>query len=208
MVSPLPHEDPADSRNVDVPREEERLPGPPNGATLFESVYAEIHRLARRQMARQPIGHTLQATALVHEAYERLHGSLDRIHTKEHFVRVAARAMRQVLIDHGRRRNAEKRRPAGRRIDLDLALDAALDGAVQSFGARAQGLEELEVALARLEELDPELADVVELRFFGGQTIEACGAILGISERQAYRRWRAARALLAREMGAPEAGRE
>lgn len=167
-----------------------------DSAALFDSVYRELHRLAVRQMAAQPPGHTLQPTALVSEAYLRLAPHVEGMRSTEHFLRVAARAMRQVLLDHGRRRQAEKRVPRHRRVDLDVALDHLYE----SFDDTDEGIVRVERALSTLEKVDPDLAAVVELHHYGGQTLAKVAEVQGISERQAHRRLRAARAFIRREL--------
>jgi RNA polymerase sigma factor (TIGR02999 family) len=161
-------------------------------AELFEVVYAELHRQARSFMADQRPGHTLQATALVNEAYFKLSRHDDAAYVdRQHFLRVAAKAMGQVLIDHARKRGAEKRSTPGERVELD--------GLVQEFEQRSGGLVALGAALERLEERDPELVRLVELRFFGGYEVAEVAEIL--SERTAARMWRTARLFLRDEMG-------
>lgn len=160
----------------------------------FQRVFDELRAIAQLHMRRQEPGHTLQATALVNEAYLRLAAGHAQFSDRGHFVALASRAMRQILVDHARRRGAGTRIPKSLCVGLDAAIDAyAADGA--DLGA-------LHSALERLERLDPDLGRLVELRTFGGQTIAACADVLGISERQAYRRWQAARAFLHREIEA------
>lgn len=149
--------------------------------------------MARRHLAHQPDGHTLQATALVHEAYLRLcRPGASPYQGRDHFMAVAAVAMRTVVVDHARRKAAGKRSAAGGRVELDAL--------VREYEDRAGDLLELDQALARLAEADPLLAQLVELRFFGGQPMEECARVLGLSERQAYRWWQAARAVLRQEL--------
>ncbi len=161
---------------------------------LFPLVYEELRRLARGHMAQQRASHTLQATALVNEAYLKMcrpeGGSawVDR----EHFLRLAATAMRQILVDHARKRGADKRREPGERVELE--------GLVAEFERRSGGLVALDLALERLAARDPELVKLVELRFFGGHEIADAAALLGISERTAARRWKTARLYLAGEL--------
>ena len=172
--------------------------GPWEGARpgeLFRAVYTELHDIARHSMRGQPVGHTLQPTALVNEAYLRMRGS-EEWQDRSHFLRVAARAMRQILVDHSRRRAAEKRVPPEKRQDYDQSID----GLAAQYDARSIDLVGLDAALGRLAERDPKLAELVELHFFGGQTMEECARLLGLSERQAYRWWKTARAFLHREV--------
>lgn len=161
---------------------------------LFREIYSELYGIARRRMAGQPAGHTLQPTALVSEAYLKLCDRDENFHDREHFLHLAARAMRQILVDHARRNAAGNRPPRERRID------GLLDGIALGFEARAMGLEALDVALDKLAEVDPDLAQLVELHFFAGQTMSECARLLGISQRQAFRRWKAVRAFLHREV--------
>jgi RNA polymerase sigma factor (TIGR02999 family) len=161
---------------------------------LLPILYDELHAIAARLMGAERAGHTLQPTALVHEAFLRLIGhdgvpASDRVH----FLRLAARAMRNVLVDSARTRNAGKRGRGQQRVTLDEGIAADGD---------AERVIVVDDALARLAEIDPQLADVVELRFFGGLTAEEAGAALGVSLRTVERGWRTARAWLAREMQA------
>jgi len=160
---------------------------------LLPVLYEELRGVARRQMARERTGHTLSPTALVHEAYVRLTnlpqaGFVNRAH----FLAVAARAMRQVLIDHARRRSAEKRGGDWERTTLrDEQLGVELD-----LGE----LLALDDALRRLEALDERLATVVEQRFFGGLREAEIGEALGVTERTVQRDWARARAWLHKEL--------
>lgn len=172
--------------------------GEPNAAEqLLPIVYQELHRLARRLMGHERAGHTLQATALLHEAWLRLAGPGADYADRGHFLRVAARAMRHVLVDHARARAAHKR-GNGQRVDLDAeALEAPDDG---------PGLLAVDETLARLHALDPQLAQIVELRFFGGLDNAAVADALRISLRGVERGWRTARAFLIRDLEAPRRG--
>lgn len=166
---------------------------PSGDQKLFESTFTELHRLARRQMAGQRRSHTLQATALVNEAYlkiEQANGGepLDR----SHFVRLAGRAMRQVLVDHARRKEARSFRHGAERVDLDLLAE--------DYERSSGGLLALDAALLRLQDEDPELVRLVELRFFAGQCVAEVATALGMSERSVARRWDVARAILRREL--------
>lgn len=157
-------------------------------AQLFPLVYAELRSIAERLMANQRDDHTLQATALVHEAYLKLvdSGGGDRWRSRSHFVRVAARAMRSVLVDHARAR-ATRKRSAGARVDI------ALDEMSSLLGENLPDLVLLDEALARLEVEDPDLVRIVELRFFAGLTIDETAAALGSSTATVERGWRVAR---------------
>ena len=163
---------------------------------LFLIVYEDLRRLARSQMARQAAGHTLQPTALVNEAYLKLSGHGESWQSPAHFMRVAARAMRQILVDHGRARAAEKRLPEARRVDMESLVESY---AVDS-DQRAGDLVALDRALVRLEQRDPLLVELIELHFFGGRTMAECAVHFGVSERNVFRWWRTARAFLHREV--------
>jgi RNA polymerase sigma factor (TIGR02999 family) len=162
------------------------------GERLFPVVHAELRRVAARQLRRERRGHTLQPTALAHEAYLRLAGAegLD-CGSRGHFFALAARVMRQVLVDHARRRRAAKR--GGFRVGLsDVELPAA--------GARDVDVLDVEQALAELARLDAEQARVVELRYFGGLTAEETAEVMGVSVRTIKREWQTARAWLQRRL--------
>ena len=160
---------------------------------LFECVHSELHRLARVEMARQRPSHTLQATALVNEAFLKLGGAdpggwIDRAH----FLRLAGKAMRQILVDHARGKATLRRAEPGARVELDeLAAE---------YERRSGGLVELEAALARLQERDPGLVQLIELRFFAGRSMDEVAEVLGISPRSAARRWEVARVFLKGEL--------
>jgi RNA polymerase sigma-70 factor (ECF subfamily) len=159
---------------------------------LIQLVYPELRRLARRQMRRERSNHTLQTTALVHEAYLRL--TLERERTwdaRTQFLAIAAHLMRQVLIDHARAR-ARKKRSAGEQIWLDDQI-ASLD-------MRPIELIELDGCLNRLTKIDPRQSQIVEMRFFGGLNVEEVAQQLGVSPKTVKRDWQVARAWLYREM--------
>jgi len=159
----------------------------------FELIYDELRRRARALMNRQAKHHTLQTTALVHEAYLRMCGADSaRIEGKRHFLLLATRAMRSILIDHARRRGAEKRGGARERVTVELAEVA---GEVAELDIVA-----LNDALERLEQLDAQMAKVAELRCFGGLSSEEIAGILDVSSRTVERSWRFARAWLQREL--------
>ncbi|HEU0076652.1 MAG TPA: sigma-70 family RNA polymerase sigma factor [Longimicrobiaceae bacterium] len=154
---------------------------------LFPLVYAELRAMADRQLRGEAVGHTLQATALVHEAYLKLAvpDGAAAWSDRAHFFGIASRAMRQVLVDHARRRRADKRGGAWSRTTLSgkpLALDA--------------DPEELLALDAALEGLEPRQREIVEMRFFGGMTEEEVAAVLGVSDRTVRREWVKARAWL------------
>ncbi len=162
---------------------------------LFERVYDELRRIARRQLRVAPSADTLSTTALVHEAYLKLSGSA-RWSTRDrfHFYALTAQAMRQVLIDHARKRTRQKR--GGRAIALNL------EEVELPVAERAEELVALDAALAKLEGADPELARLVEWRFFGGLSVEEIAELLAVSDRTVKRHWRLARAFLFRELEA------
>lgn len=158
-------------------------------ASLFGALHDELRGIAALQMAGQPKGHTLQPTALVNEAYLRIFkgGDCD-VRGRTHFVRLASRVMRQVLVDHARRRAADKREGNGRRLELDVLVD--------ELERRSGGVLVLDEALNRLQARNPELVRLVELRFFGGRSMAEVGEALGVSERQALSLWNVARGFL------------
>lgn len=156
---------------------------------MLEAVYALLFERARELMQDQPAGHTLQATALVNEVYLKLVGRPDSYWTDSgHLLLTAARAMRQVLVDHARRKGATKRGGEFQRHPLD--------GVVVAYEERSDDLEALDRALEELAEFSPEMARVVELRFFAGQSMREIAGILGISPRTLDRKWDATRAWL------------
>jgi RNA polymerase sigma factor (TIGR02999 family) len=156
-------------------------------------VYAELHRQAERALRREAIGHTLQPTALVNEAYLRLvDQSRVSWQSRAQFFGVAARCMRRILVDHARARGAAKRGGPGLRAVLRDA-DAAVDEPASLVAA-------VDEALERLAVLDPEQARLVELRYFGGLTIEETAEVLGVSPATVKREWVVARAWLRREI--------
>lgn len=167
---------------------------PGAGQSLFGLLYNELHALAQGYMRGEKTGHTLQPTALVHEAYLRLGGdSKAAWENRAHFLKTAARAMRRVLIDHAHRKSAEKR-GGGREREM-------LGDFLTSMEESSTDLIALDSALQRLSEIDPRGAQVVELRFFGGQSIKDIARIMGVSSRTVDRDWLAARAWLKKEMG-------
>jgi RNA polymerase sigma factor (TIGR02999 family) len=160
---------------------------------FFRLVYGELHALAQRAMRGERADHTLQATALVHEAWVRLFPADDGpFESRVEFLSVAARAMRNALVDHARARQAEKRGGARERVLLDEAL--AL------YERPDLDLLSLDEALGALEARDAELARLVELRFFAGLGNAETGRVLGLTERQVERAWVTARACLHREL--------
>jgi len=154
-------------------------------------VYAELRRMAAAYLRREPDGHTLQPTALVHEAYLRMMGSEPNFENRAHFLGVAARVMRHVLVDHARGRLAEKR-SGGARVPLHDDLPFT--------GPRAAMLVSLDEALIDLERQDPEKARILELKFFAGMTAEDSAVWLGISVHKVNRQMRLAQAWLRRHL--------
>lgn len=160
---------------------------------LVPLVYGELRRLAARYVRRERPGHSLQATMLVHEAYLRLLKDEGlSFQNRAHFLGIAARSMRQILVEHARSRDAEKRGGARRRITLDEAVAAG--------GPRDVDLLALDEALERLARHDPDHARIVELRFFGGLTNEETAEAIGVSLATVKRGWAVARAWLFREL--------
>jgi RNA polymerase sigma factor (TIGR02999 family) len=155
-------------------------------------VYDELRRLAGAFMRRERPGQTIQPTALVHEAYLRLAGAGTPWHDERHFVGIAARSMRQILVERARARGAQKRWAALDRVTLSAALAVASDP--ESM------LPSIDEALTRLEAIDPEQARIVELRYFVGLSIDEAAASLGISPATLKRRFALARAWLFREL--------
>ncbi len=158
---------------------------------LLPLVYGELRRLAASQMRRERSDHTLQPTALVHEAYVKLVDQRLAWQDRSHFFGVAARAMRQVLVDHARRKHAQKR--AG-------GFQVPLEGGEPAVAPRVLDLLVLDQALHRLADLDARQARLVELRVFAGLTVEEAGKVLGCSAATASRDYRHAEAWLRRQM--------
>jgi RNA polymerase sigma factor (TIGR02999 family) len=170
---------------------------------LLPVVYAELHRQAERYMRSQPPGHTLQATGLVHEAYLRLVNRRDMEWSgRAHFFGVAAKAMRSILVDHARARGAAKRGGGANQLTLE-DVEASDGGAVPGGEIGVLALDE---AISRLAELDPRKGSLVELRYFGGLSIEETAKVLGISPATVKREWRTARAWLRRELSPDRSG--
>jgi len=162
-------------------------------------VYGELHRIARGCWASQPHGHTLQPTALIHEAYLKLVAQGQRaFHSRTHFFAVASMAMRQVLVNHAEASLAKKRGGGKEEISLD-----DIEPALRQEAKEVLALHE---ALKDLDKIDPRKSRVVELRYFGGLSIEETAEALGVSTVTVTRDFQAARAWLARELGAHDAG--
>lgn len=164
----------------------------PDADALAPLVYDELRRLAGAYLRREAPGQTLQPTALVHEAYLRLAGAGSPWRDRQHFVGIAARSMRQILVERARARGAQKRWGHLDRASLVESLNAARP--------EPDMLPALDEALARLEAIDPEQARIVELRFFGGLTVEETAAAVGVSPATLKRRWSLARAWLHRAL--------
>jgi RNA polymerase sigma factor (TIGR02999 family) len=161
--------------------------------TVLSLVYDDLREMARRQLRRERRGHTLQATALVHEAFLRLaQANSVRFKNRAHFACLFAGIMRRVLVDYARERNALKRR--GKRVLVTLE-EAAFE-----CGSRAPDLMTLDDALRRLAARDAKKAEIVELRFFGGLTLEETALALRLSTATVARQWRVARAWLFKEL--------
>ena len=159
---------------------------------LLPLVYTELRRLAERYLHKERSDHTLQPTALVNEAYLRLIDQNVPWQNRAHFFGVAAEMMRRILIDHARKHQAQKRGSGGIKISLDEAIDVADE--------RAAELIALDEAMKALAEFDPQKSRIVELRFFGGLSIEETAEVLKVSPDTIGREWRRARAFLLREM--------
>ncbi|MFN0149448.1 MAG: ECF-type sigma factor [bacterium] len=161
--------------------------------TVFTYVYDEIRRIAHRQLRRLGRADTLNTTAVVHEAYLKLTGAAGAPwEDRAHFLNVAAAAMRQVLLDHARART-RKKRGGGVRTFL-------LDGHDAPVEEQAADFIELDAALRRLSALNARLGRVIELRFFGGLSVEEAAKVLGVTDRTVKRDWAAARAFLYKEL--------
>jgi RNA polymerase sigma factor (TIGR02999 family) len=162
---------------------------------LTPLVYDEIRRIAHRYVQREHEGHTLQTTALINEAYLRLAGSQNVAwQNRAHFFAVTAQVMRHILIDHARRRHYVKHGGEAQRVAFDEAL--AAEDATRMSQPRAAELLALDEALDELAKLDPRKSRVVELRYFGGLSLEETAEILEVSPMTVRREWRAAKAWL------------
>jgi RNA polymerase sigma factor (TIGR02999 family) len=168
---------------------------PPPAEDLAPLVYDELRRIARAYMRRERPGQTIQATALVHEAYLRLAGAGTPWHDKRHFVGIAARSMRQILVERARARGAQKRWGALDRVSLT--------DSIAMTGGQVGLLPALDDALTRLEQIDPEQARIIELRYFAGLSIEEAAEALDMSPATLKRRFALARAWLFRDLSEP-----
>jgi RNA polymerase sigma factor (TIGR02999 family) len=159
---------------------------------LFERLYAELKRIAHRHL--DGGGGTLQTTGLVHEAWLKLGQGRAEVESEAHLLNLASRAMRQIVVDAARRRAADKRGGGALRI----TLTGSLDGPVENADVDVLAIEQ---ALTRLEQIEPRLAQVVEMHFYGGLEFSEISRALGLTERTVYRDWRAARALILADLG-------
>jgi len=166
-------------------------------ASLLEVVYQELHRLAAKQMHRERFDHTLQPTALVHEAYMKLFDERQRNWVdRGHFFALAARVMRNILVDHARRHHAQRHGGDAVRMELDQVPVASLPPNAELIA--------LDRALDRLATLDARQSQIVELRFFGGLTEEEIAELLKIGLRTVKRDWAMAKAWLYKELASKE----
>jgi RNA polymerase sigma factor (TIGR02999 family) len=160
---------------------------------LVPLVHHELHHIARRYMAAENAGHTLQATALINEAYVRLvGGNAIALHDRAHFLAVAARIMRRILVDRARARRSQKRGGLDARVTFHEDLNVS-DSSSEDF-------VRLDDALEALAKFDERKSRVIELRFFGGLTVEETASVLKVSEDTVMRDWRLAKVWLHREM--------
>ena len=160
---------------------------------LIPLVYDELRRLARQHLRRERSDHTLQTSALIHEAYLRLVEQAVPWQNRAHFFGIAARLMRQILVNHARARQRLKRGGAQQQqVSLTAAADVAAGRAVEILA--------LDEALQGLAQLDPRKCQIIELRFFGGLTTQEAATVLGISDSTVEREWRLAKAWLQREI--------
>ncbi|HYH00223.1 MAG TPA: sigma-70 family RNA polymerase sigma factor [Terriglobales bacterium] len=192
-VGPASGRDNADVLEVTRLLVEARDGGRENFDRLIGAVYAHLRRIAQQQLRRERPGHTLHPTALVHEAYLKLSSDADlNVNDRDHFFAVAARAMRQILIDHARHRNAEKH--GGEWVHTSF------DGKQIAAGGADADLVALDSALDRLGQMDERARQIVEYRFFVGLSEQEIAELLGLSERTVRREWVKARAWLHKEV--------
>ncbi len=181
--------------NKDGPDEESSANTP---VPLTEAVYQQLRAIAERKIAFEPAGHTLQATALVHEAYLRL-GKSNNLpsHLDPAFLWAAAEAMRRILIEHARAKKAVKRGGGSGKVSLPMDVEGVADLAQV---ADPEHIESLDRAISRLESHDKRAGEVVRLRFFAGLSLEQAAVAIGLSTRTAIRDWNYARTWLMREI--------
>ena len=165
---------------------------PPKAEDVAPIVYDELRRVAAAYMRRERPGQTIQATALVHEAYLRLAQAGTPWNDQKHFIGIAARSMRQILVERARARGAQKRWGGMNRVAITDSLQLASDPETM--------LPALDEAITRLEQVDAEQARIVELRYFAGMSVEEAADVMGISPATLKRRWALARAWLFREL--------
>ena len=162
---------------------------------LMPIVYAELHRQATNYLRRERVGHTLQATALINEAYLKLIDQREvNWQNRAHFFAIAAQAMRRILVDHARSRHRDKRGGEAEDLPLDAAEFAT------SPGGPSVDLIELDEALTRLASFDERQSRIVELRFFSGMSVEETAEALGVSKATVKNEWRSAKAWLFQEL--------
>jgi RNA polymerase sigma-70 factor (ECF subfamily) len=159
---------------------------------LLPLVYDELHRLARSYFRRERGEHTLQPTALVHEAYIRMVDQKSPMDSRGHFLAVAATQMRRILMDYARKHRAERRGGGGQKVMLEDTMVIAEQKPLDMIA--------LDTALVELAALDPTQAQLVELRFFGGLSVEETATVMGVSPATVKRSWSSARAFLHREI--------
>jgi RNA polymerase sigma factor (TIGR02999 family) len=166
---------------------------------LMPVVYAEIHKLAHRYMQRERQGHSMQTTALINEAYLRLINVGD-VHWSDraHFFAVSAQLMRRILVDAARTRAAHKRGGQARKVEHSSAVN--LDEIADGSSRRGEELIAVDDALTALAQFDERKAQIVELRFFGGLSVEEAAQVLGVSAQTVMRDWKLARVWLMREL--------
>lgn len=188
--------DPPTAAPMDSPHDAPTPPQEPVADAQFQRLYEELRGMARALLAAERPGHTLQATALVNEAYLRLlKGSQTSLADAGSFHKLAAVAMRRILVEHARARARDRRGGQAERISLD-----ALELACQGHDSDLLAVEE---ALTRLEQQDPDLAKLVQLRFYAGLGMEEIAQATGRSVRSVHREWAYAKALLLRELETP-----
>ena len=172
--------------------------------SLLPLVYQELRAMALRHLRQERSGHTLQRTALVHEAFLKLVDQRDvDWQGRAQFFGIASQAMRRILVDHARRRTAKKRGARAAHVDIDQLLvredsDGANDGGMETH----VDFEAIDAALAKLETIDTDQGRLVELRFFGGLSIDETAQVIGVSSATVKREWALARAFLQRELEA------
>ncbi|HET9863614.1 MAG TPA: sigma-70 family RNA polymerase sigma factor [Steroidobacteraceae bacterium] len=175
---------------------------------LWPLVYEDVRRLARRQMARERGDHTLQGTALVNEAFIRLAGQrVLEWQNREQFLSLAAQIMRRVLVDHARQRGAQRRGDGAERVslhDTQAAFEVDAAQALDHFEDDRVDVLAIDAALTRLQQIDAPQGRIVELRYFGGLTLEETASVTGVSLATVKREWAMARAWLRRELTTAE----